>query len=233
MESKPQAFWLDALGKADAFTTWVFEQARPHLGRSVLEIGCGSGTYTRLLAASAATVQAVEIDERFVAEAQAATRGLDNVTVRKADAAKERYQQEFDTVLMLDVLEHIEDDRTLLRNLAEALRPEGRLILKVPAFPWLFGTMDQAVGHHRRYTREDLAARLVDSGFHEPEMWYFNAAAIPGWWLNGVVLKRVTPPASQLTWFERVLPVVKTIDRVVRPLMGLSLFAVARKSASG
>jgi hypothetical protein len=105
-------------------------------------------------------------------------------------------------------------------------------VLKVPAFEWLYGTMDRALGHHRRYSRELLSRRLLDCGFRSPRVWYFNAASIPGWWLNGAFLRRTIPPASQLSAFETLLPLLKGLDRVTSRWAGLSLFAVAEKPSS-
>lgn len=225
----PQALWLEQLGRADGFAGWVFDQMRPHLAGNVLEVGCGHGTYTRLLAGAATSVVALDLEESFVRAAQAATANLDNVSVSVGDATDDTHVAEFDTVVMLDVLEHIADDAAVLRKLGRALRPGGRLIVKVPAFGWLHGAVDDAVGHHRRYTRANLSSTLEDSGFTPKRVWYFNAAAIPGWWLNGVVMRRATPPGAQLALFNKALPLIKIMDRLVAPFVGLSLFAVAQK----
>jgi SAM-dependent methyltransferase len=229
----PQTFWLEELDRVDVFSQWVFEQAKPHLGGSILEVGCGHGTYTKRLAATGERVVALDIDDRFVTAARQATRDLPNVEVRRADATMEVFREQFDSILMLDVLEHIADDGAILRKLLEALRPGGSLILKVPAFEWLFGSMDVAVGHCRRYSKAKLAHTLVDAGFQPPQIWHFNAAAIPGWWLNGVVFRRVVPPQTHLSWFGRILPVVKAVDRLASAYVGLSLFAVAHKPLVG
>lgn len=232
MKLDPQALWLEELERSGAFTNYVFEHVKPHLGGSVLEVACGRGTYTRLLAKSAQRVVAVDIDESFVAEARAGTSSLGNVEIRCADVTAENYEEEFDTIVMLDILEHISDDRALLRKLARALRPSGRIVAKVPAFQSLFGAVDHAAGHCRRYSRDDLAKSLVECGFRSPDIWYFNAASIPGWWLNGIVLRRANPPATQLSLFGRLMPFVRTIDRLSRPWLGLSLFAVAERHTS-
>jgi hypothetical protein len=70
---------------------------------------------------------------------------------------------------------------------------------------------------------------LSDAGFARPRTWYFNALAIPGWWLNGTLLRRATPPAAQLELMDRLVPVLRAVDRVTRPVIGLSLFGTAEK----
>ena len=227
-----QASWLEGLDFAGVYSDWVFEQTKPYLGPSILEIGCGRGTYTTRLAQAATRVVAIDIDEGFVKATRGATSALSNVEVRQADVSREPFDEKFDTVFMLDVLEHIAEDRALLAKLARTLRPGGRLVVKVPAFNWLFGPLDQAVGHRRRYSRAALSRDLVASGFGPPDIWYFNAAAIPGWWLNGVVLRRTMAPSTQISLFERVLPLVKAVDRFARPFAGLSLFGVAKSATT-
>lgn len=229
-QQSPQAFWLENLDRAGAYIDWVFEETRPFLGRSILEVGCGTGTYTALLGGLGARVVAMDLEDDFVRTARSAVAAFPRVEVRQGDATAQQWEQGFDTVVMLDVLEHLGDDRTMLRRLAETLEPGGRIVLKVPAFSWLHGTLDDAVGHFRRYERAGLSTLLLDSGFVRPKAWYFNAAAVPGWWLNGKLLRRTTPPASQLRLMDRLVPIMRAVDRVTRPIGGLSLFAVAERA---
>ena len=86
--------------------------------------------------------------------------------------------------------------------------------------------MDDAIGHWRRYDRASLAATLREAGFEAERLWPFNAFAVPSWWLNGRVLKRVTPPAEQVKLFSRLIPVLRPLDKALRHVMALSLFAV-------
>ncbi|MGC4094734.1 MAG: class I SAM-dependent methyltransferase [Polyangiaceae bacterium] len=225
----PQSFWLEQLERGSRYSNWVFGEAKPYLGASILEVGCGCGTYTTHFAKLAQRVVALDIDQDFVAAAKLVTSGMANVEVRCADATKEHFEQGFDSAVMLDVLEHIEGEQEMLAKLRDVLKPGGHIVVKVPAFSWLFGAMDRAVGHHRRYTRSTLAKALTDAGFQDPKTWYFNAASIPGWWLNGVVLRRETPPSGQLSLFDRLLPVIRSVDRLAKPFVGLSIFGVARR----
>lgn len=226
----PQAFWLENLDQAGAYVRWVFDEIRPFVGQRVLEVGCGTGTYTAMLGALGARVTAMDIEEEFVRAARAGVAAFPNVEVRVGDVTQQAWESEFDTVVMFDVLEHLGDDAAMLRDLAKALQPGGRLILKVPAFAWLHGTLDTAVGHHRRYDDASIGELLRSVGFVRPRVWYFNSVALPGWWLNGKVLKRTTPPAAQIRMVDRLVPLMRVIDRVTRPIVGLSLFAVAERA---
>lgn len=228
-EPRPQSFWLEHLDRANKWNVWVFEEMAKHVGRNVLEVGCGHGTYTALLGQSGARVTAMDIDSEFVSAAQKACVHMPNVTVSCGDVTQQSWSSTFDTVVLLDVLEHLADESGVLNSLAAALQPGGKLILKVPAFDWLFGAMDSAVGHHRRYSKESLSRAIEKAGLSTLSLWYFNAPAMAGWFWNGVVLRRVTPPAGQIQLFEKLLPAIKMVDRVTRPYFGLSLFAVAQK----
>jgi SAM-dependent methyltransferase len=229
---RPQAFWLDQLQSATQYNRWIVSQLLPDLGSSILEVGCGTGTFTELLAQTGSPVTAVDCDAAFVAMAQARLQSYANVQICLGDATQMQWQRSFDTVILLDVLEHIEHDRQLLQQLRQSLQPGGRLILKVPALSWLYSSLDRAIGHHRRYSRATLAEVLQQAGYSNLRLWYFNAAGIPGWWLNGKLLQRTTPPAEQIGWFDRVVPALQAVESQVPLPIGLSLFAVATPVAT-
>ena len=115
----------------------------------------------------------------------------------------------FDTVVLLDVLEHIERDRDFLIRLRAVMKPDGKLILKVPAGRWLHGPMDDAVGHWRRYDKGSLRETIRAAELSPLEVSYFNMAAMFGWWLNGRILRRTTPPSEQIKLFETLVPIFK------------------------
>jgi SAM-dependent methyltransferase len=137
----------------------------------------------------------------------------------------------FDTVLLLDVLEHIKDDVDLLHRLRSRLGAGGHLILKVPAMPSLYSPMDQAIGHWRRYDKARLSDVIRRAGLDVVGAWSFNAFAVPGWWWNGRVLKRRSPPGEQVAFFNRLVPVLRPLDKVARVFCGVSLIAIGRRGS--
>lgn len=225
MPETPQDFWLAHLGEARGFNQWVMRQVEPLLGHRVLEIGCGIGGFTAMMAASGHAVTAVDINADYVAATRRHTAQYPDISVVQGDATMMGWQAEFDSVLMLDVLEHIADDIGFIQRLRDALKPGGTLVLKVPAGPWLYSPMDRAVGHHRRYTRQSLAQIFCEGGYMMSRCRPFNTVGILGWFVNGRLLGRSTPPAAQLDIFERLLPAVKAIDRLNPSPLGLSLIA--------
>jgi len=227
MDALPQDFWLDQLGSAPLFNAWVYSRIHPYLGRRIAEIGCGTGTFTTMIAAQGYTVTGFDIHAPYVEVARERLRKFPSCNAICADVTAMPWaHQSFETIVMLDVLEHIEDDVGSLRKLRDGLGSDGRLILKVPAGMWLYSTMDKAIGHFRRYSRRSLAHTLNQAGFSVVAVSLNKDAAIPGWWLNGRVLKRVIPPAHQVTLFERVMPMVRTVEDALRPPIGISLIAV-------
>lgn len=231
----PQDQWLDHLQLATHYNQWIFSHIEPYIEGRTLEVGCGNGNFTTLIARRCPQLVAVDLDADYVAQTKARLRKCKHVDVMTADATKMDCVQTFDTVILLDVLEHIEDDVDLLHRLCRHLAPGGTLLLKVPAIAPLYNSLDKAVGHHRRYTPETLRQAILlvndasgQSAFTEPKLEYFNAVGILGWWLNGTVLKRTTPPGQQVGWFDRCVPLFQTLEERLGAPIGLSLFATAK-----
>ena len=230
MEANPQTFWLENLKLADQYNFWIFSQIIPHLGDEVLEVGCGNGNFTVFLAEQCSRVVAVDLNEEYVMAASARLTGKSGVKVLLANATQVQWTRSFDTVIMLDVLEHIENDIEVLRQLGNCLRPGGKLIVKVPALNYLYSPMDKAIGHYRRYNKKTLSSTFTSGNFSNCLMWYFNFVGIFGWWLNGMILGRTTPPSEQVSLFNKIVPLLSALEAIVTPPVGLSLFAIVTKS---
>lgn len=225
--SYAQTHWLDSLAQADQFNAWVFAQIEPHLGDRVLEIGCGTGNFTVHLAQHCRHLTAVDLDADYVAIARSRLSQASHVEFLTGDATQMHWGDRFDTVILLDVLEHIEQDAEFLHRLRSLLTPGGRLILKVPAGQRLYSSLDANVGHYRRYNKTSLTQILDAAQLTPKTLRYFNLAGIPGWWVNGSLLKRTVPSSGQVGLFNRLVPLFKTIEQYREPPRGLSLIAIA------
>jgi SAM-dependent methyltransferase len=133
----------------------------------------------------------------------------------------------FDTVVCLNVLEHLDEPVSVLRNFRAALEPGGRAIVLVPQGPRRFNALDRALGHRLRYTRERLRAVVEEAGFEVEALLDFNRAAVPGWWLNGL-LRRTRFSRVQLKLYDSLVWLVRRLERFL-PWRGLSLIAISRK----
>ncbi|MCS6951268.1 MAG: glycosyltransferase [Bryobacterales bacterium] len=226
---------LEALSGAPRFNRWMAETVAPFVGQRVLEIGAGIGNLTRHLSRRRERYIATDIDEEHLARLRARFQHRSNLQIRRLDLTNPADFQDLadsvDTVVCLNVLEHVEDDRTALKNLYRALVPGGRAIVLVPHGPEIYGTLDASLGHCRRYGHDELRARMKEAGFHLERLIEFNRAGRPGWYLNGRLLRRSVISPLQLRVFDRLVWLWKRIDGYL-PWPPTSLVAVGVKPAT-
>jgi glycosyltransferase involved in cell wall biosynthesis len=224
---------LARMGKLHGYNAWMVEQFRPALGNRILEIGAGFGNVTRLLIPRervvASDLDAVALEYlRGVFRDQAGVRIASYKFPLSAPERAELAAERLDTIVCCNVLEHIEDDRATLADMAAVLAPGGRLILLVPAHQALFGTLDVHLHHFRRYEKAELESKIVEAGFELSSCRFLNRPGVLGWWVNGKLLRRRVLPRAQLSAFKLVMPI---LEREARnpPSWGLSLLAIAQK----
>jgi 2-polyprenyl-3-methyl-5-hydroxy-6-metoxy-1,4-benzoquinol methylase len=226
---------LVSLERARRFNAWMADTLRPFVGTRVLEIGAGIGNLTGQLIPRELYV-ASDINPHYLRYLHSYASGKPYLKVRHADATRAGdftgLEEQFDTVLMLNVLEHVADEAGALRNVWSALRPGGRAIVLVPQHPSLFGTLDAVLDHRERYTPAALRESLEAAGFHVDTLFDFNRVSVPGWWVTGKALRRRTFSRVQLKIFDVLTPVLRRIDRLW-PWGGLSVIAVGIKPAAG
>jgi len=223
---------LHAFTSAPRFNRWMADTIRPYLGERVLEIGAGIGNLSRHLAPRRKLYIATDIDAEHLARLSMRLRHRPNLEIRRVDLERaedfEVLVGRVDTVVCLNVIEHVEDDLGALRNLHAALAPGGRAILLVPNDPAIYGTLDEALGHFRRYSRPELTEKLERAGFRLEGLLEFNRISRPGWWVAGRLLKRRTISPWGLWLFDRMVWLWRRIDRFL-PWEPTSLIAVGRK----
>ncbi|MCC6389507.1 MAG: class I SAM-dependent methyltransferase, partial [Bryobacterales bacterium] len=224
---------LEAFSNAANFNQWMADTIRPYTGKAVLEIGAGIGNLTRQLIARRKRYIASDIDAQHLARLASRFQHRPNFEARQCDLGRaedfEELRECADTVVCLNVLEHVADDRAGLRNIHRALRPGGRAIVLVPQGQWAYGKMDEALGHHRRYSITQLRERMEEAGFEVERILEFNRVSLPGWYLNGKLLGRNTVSAAQLKVFDKMVWLWRRVDRFL-PWAPTSLIAVARKT---
>ncbi|MGE0887554.1 MAG: class I SAM-dependent methyltransferase [Blastocatellales bacterium] len=223
---------LNQLAELDRYNYWLFEQVAQALGRRVLEVGSGTGNITQFLCADGREVLATDVVPAYRGELQRLFGYKPNVQIGKfdltAEAPPELIADPFDTVVCLNVLEHVEDDLFALRQMRDVLEPAGKLALLVPAHRILYGEFDRAVGHFRRYTKRELAEKLKLTGFEVCEMKFFSLLAALPWFINGRILKRGYIPTGQANLANKLVPLLK-LEKLIGPPCGLSLIAIAQK----
>jgi glycosyltransferase involved in cell wall biosynthesis len=218
---------VDSLKRYNGF---LWSLMKPHVSGRVLEIGSGTGGISRHLLGSKRLV---------VTDARPAYRdrlarlfaNYDHVAVQPltlGEPATALAGERFDTVVCANVLEHVEDDEAALRQIHDLLAPGGRVVLVVPMLRALYGEIDRAIDHYRRYERTELREKLEAAGFVVEETRPMNALGIPGWWLNSVVLRRSSVPGFQAWLNDLLVPWVRFEQRLGLPV-GMSLLAVGRR----
>lgn len=145
---------------------------------SVLDIGCGNGYYMSVLKTSGFKVQGIEPDQNLIKESEEIFGKL-NIKQGFAEDLPKHFNRKFDNVILIDVLEHIENDALVLRNSHNILKTGGRIIILVPAYRWLFSRRDIMWKHFRRYEMQDLKLKIIDAGFTLIESRYWNAILLP------------------------------------------------------
>ncbi|HEV3484771.1 MAG TPA: methyltransferase domain-containing protein, partial [Vicinamibacterales bacterium] len=205
-----------------------------HAGADFQDAAAGVGNQTRYFI-DRERVVASDIEAHYLREltAKFGRRGTVRIAsfhfpLKPADRA-DLQAERLDTIVCLNVLEHIEDDLATLKDFASVLPPGGRLVLLVPSLPALYGTLDINLGHYRRYDRAGLTRVLTEAGFTVESMRFLNRVGALGWWFNSRVLRRKVLPRGQLAAFKWLLPLLK-FEENHPPGFGLSLLALARRS---
>jgi SAM-dependent methyltransferase len=221
---------LDALDAAVNYHRWILARFRPYLGETVAEVGAGIGSVSRLLLDTPIKrLVAFEPSRNMFPLLADALR--DNP---RAAAVNDLFKPHLmpdlaDSVMYVNVLEHIEDDRSELAGAREALRLGGHLLVFVPALSWLFSDFDRKVGHYRRYTKGGLGQLAQDAGFEVVKLHYFDIAGILPWYVSFVLLKG-RPAKRNVALYDRlVVPPMRILEGVVPPPIGKNVLLVARK----
>jgi SAM-dependent methyltransferase len=219
------------MGFAVRYHAWIRDEFADDVRGDVAEVGAGDGAFSELL---------LQLQPRSLTLFEPCTpmherqpaRVTDDPRVRRENAIfAERTSADdvFDTVVYVNVLEHIEDDRGELRLMHRALRPGGKICIFVPALRWLMSDHDRAIGHVRRYHRDELREKVREAGFEVERLHFFDSLGVAAWWLCMRVLKLPLKGGSVDTYDRFFVPVLRALESRLRPPLGKNLLLVARK----
>jgi SAM-dependent methyltransferase len=227
-----------SLRHATNYYGWIAEQFGPTLGHRVLDIGGGMGPLLDHVVGPAREITSIDLDPPAVEEIRQRFSADSRVSSRVANILEERdllglIESGFDSILCVNVLEHIQDDASALAAMLRILPPSGYLNLLVPAHPFLYGTPDELAGHFRRYRRKDLVKLAEAAGFDIRDAYFFNGFGALPYFLNARILKPKSLSGAvdtQIVLYDRYfVPVLRRLERRVRPPFGQSLIIVAQK----
>ena len=218
---------LDVAGESSPnYLRWIADLIEPRLGRSVLELGAGIGTVTELYAPGH-QVLATDLSDECVEALRGRFRDAPGVSVANKDLRRLTDEAaRFDSIVMINVLEHVEDDAGVLSELRALLSPGGNIVVYVPALNGLYGRWDRKVGHYRRYSRWRMREVAGEAGLAVAELRYVNALAIPAWIAFSRTDVERTQRGSLSLWDRTGVPLSRALEGRVRMPLGLNLLAV-------
>jgi hypothetical protein len=233
---------LEAMAEASNYHRWVIRVFAPHLGEYLVEVGAGLGSFSELILQyhKCKTLSLVEPSAEMHRQL---VRNAPLLTKNQKDTHVYTYQSSFvaaaplikskqapDSIIYVNVLEHIEDDELELTTVQQTLTVGGRVFLFVPALPWLYGAFDERVGHVRRYTKRSLDEKLKRAGFKTILSSYFDAVGIAPWWIKYCLLRSVTMEPASVRFYDRfIVPAISRMESVIPPPLGKNVIVVAEK----
>jgi SAM-dependent methyltransferase len=212
---------------APRYNRWLTARVAPWVGRRVLEVGAGIGNMAEFFLDRERLVLA-EPEAEYRDRLAARFAGRPHVSVvplRLPEVDQGLAAERLDTLICLNVLEHVEADEAALAAMRGLLQSGGRLVLLVPALPFIYGTLDAALGHYRRYAATELRSKIAAAGLRLLHIEYFNLGGVLGWWLTGRVLRRTIIPRGSLRLYDALVPLFR-MERWLPWRIGQSLIAV-------
>lgn len=225
------------LGHLMAYYAWTLDLFGDAFDGPSADAGAGSGHFSALLAERATPLLLLEGGEENLATLRRRFAGDDRITVEDCDlmdCESQLRRHGVRSIFTLDVLEHLPDDVAVLRQFHAALPHGGKLHIKVPALQWLYGPVDEASGHYRRYTRRGLREAVAGAGFRVDKCRYMNVAGVLPYFVKSRVLKRTenfsrTFSMAQIRRIQKMMPFLRRLDRLTGAPLGLSVICVATK----
>lgn len=228
---------LNEWNKLDRYSKWIYHMYEKYIGKEVLDIGGGVGTAISFYIDKAERVVATELFENQVNIMNKRFENYQYFKAIQADIMKDDFSayDKFDTIILINVLEHIEDDRKALANMKKLLKDSGTIIICVPAMPGLYCYMDKNVGHYRRYTKGELRVKAKRAELQVIEDKYMNFMGILPYWIKGK-LKRdnggsfsTSIDEGESKLYSIATSILEPIERVIKPPIGISEFIILTK----
>lgn len=228
---------LEIMSAAPRYNAWQFERIAPFIGRRVLEVGSGIGNMSAHLAARRPEHLVLTDTDAWYREQLGGKFGqvpgvrIANLTLPDPDAARTFAADRLDTAVALNVVEHIADDIGAVGSMGDLVTRGGRVVILVPALGQLYGSLDRALEHRRRYTPSSLRRLITDAGLRLTHLSWFNRVGALGWWFNSRIRQRDRIPLRQLQLFDAMVPALK-LERWLPLPFGQSLLAVGVRDAA-
>ena len=221
---------LDLLSDTYNYNHWIYGLLRPFLGDSICEVGAGIGNLSRFFL-NADRLIAIEPEAKYLKALCKLSDVHLNMSVHECgieDYVLKDHNQ-VDSVVCVNVLEHIDDDAAMLEKFASMLNPGGVILLYVPACSWAYGEIDKALGHYRRYSKHGLKELAHSCGLDVVTNRYVNFVGAFGWWWCSRVRKHTDIKRDNVKLVDRFVPYLSAAEKLVKPVVGQSLFMAFKK----
>jgi len=222
---------LEAVAGGRNYYRWIVDRFAPYFGSKVVEVGAGIGTFSEFVVESPGveSLLSVEPAGNVFPALESKFLGSRRVRTIKANIDQVDLVTQADSLVAVNVLEHVEDDEAFLRAASRIVRPGGHLLLFVPAHQFLFGSLDKAFDHYRRYSKMVLSSLLSRSGWEPIRISNVNIAGVLPWLIAGKILRNTTIGHRQMRVFDSlVIPVMRKIESIREPFIGQSLLVIGR-----
>ena len=222
---------LEILTEAKNYNRWIAENFYSSIQAPLLEFGSGIGNISELIS-SYTPLCLTDTDARMLAHLKNKFSHINDVSVDFLDITQpppEHLVESFQTVIGINVLEHVEDDEKALFHLGNVLKPSGRLLLLVPAKKWAYTDLDKQLGHFRRYEKKELAEKLVKASFQIEKLYFFNLVGLMSWIMRDKLQRSGGLRPYQISSFDTIVPILKRVELKISMPVGISLIAIAQK----
>jgi 2-polyprenyl-3-methyl-5-hydroxy-6-metoxy-1,4-benzoquinol methylase len=222
---------LEVLTEAKNYNRWIADRFFPYIQAPLLEFGAGIGNISELLS-SYTPLCLTDTDERMLAHLKNKFSHINDISVNFLDITQpppEHLAGSFQTVIGINVLEHVEDDEQALFHLGNVLKPSGKLLLLVPAKKWAYTELDKQLGHFRRYEKKELGEKLAKASFQIEKLYFFNIVGLMSWIIRDKLQRSGGLRPYQVSLFDSIVPILKRVEAKVPMPLGISLIAIAQK----
>lgn len=227
---------LKAIAEAGKFNKWMYQTIKPFAKGNLLEIGSGIGNISQFFLKDNYTITLSDTEENYIKYLKDNFNSYSNLrTILSINIEEPEFQlkfsfqkDNFDTVFLLNVLEHIEKDELALKNISYLLKPGGKIIILTPAYSFLYSSLDRSLGHYRRYTKNKLKKCLEHAGYRIIKGLYFNSLGIAAW-LYGKLFRLYKIAPGEMKFYDKLVPIAKLTDKLFLQRIGLSVVMIAQK----
>ncbi len=225
----PSSRTLESMSQAVWYNRWTLRKFTKYLSGDILEIGCGIGNFTKSLE-EFGNVWAIDINNDYLKQTKKIIGKNTKIGFGNIENGEFFFgNKKFDSIVCINVLEHIKDDIGALENLYSLLNKGGFLILLVPIHEFLYSEIDKSIGHFRRYKRSDLIYKLERSGFNITESRVLNFLGAIGWLVSGKILQNRQVSGNKIKLFNLVSPIILRLEDLIESPIGTSILVIAKK----